>query len=89
MGKRRLGIDTINERLEERQRKYRRKNMNRIEVVGKVNEALSENCDKPCEELRKLGQAMIAIADALEGQSIQEARTIMKSVAVLVDASDA
>ena len=89
MGKRRLGIDTINERFEERQRKDRKKNMNRIEVVEKVNEALSENCGKPCEDLRKLGQAMVAIAGALEGQSLQEARTIMKSVAILVDVSDA
>lgn len=59
--------------------------MNKAEVVQKVTEILSDECDSPSEELRRLGQAMISIANALEDQPVLQAKRIMKSVAILLD----
>lgn len=59
--------------------------MTKIEVVNSVLEILDTRCEVPSEELRKHGQAMVEIADALEGQSNSDARAIMKSVESLMD----
>ena len=63
--------------------------MNKIEVVEKINEVLDDHCERPSAELRRLGEAMIKIADALEDQPILEARAIMQSVAALLGISKA
>ncbi len=59
--------------------------MNKADVVKDVLEILADDCEVPSEELRKQGQALVKIADALEGQSNSDARAIMKSVESLMD----
>jgi len=59
--------------------------MKKSDVVKDVLEILHSQCEVPSEELRKQGQALVDIADALEGQSNSDARAIMKSVESLMD----
>jgi len=59
--------------------------MKKADVVKDVLEILNSHCEIPSEELRKQGQALVEIADALEGQSNSDARAIMKSVESLMD----
>lgn len=42
--------------------------MNKIDVVEKINAVLDSHCERPSAELRRLGEAMIKIADVLEDQ---------------------
>jgi len=59
--------------------------MKKADVVKDVLEILASNCEVPSEELRKQGEALVKIADALVGQSNSDARAIMKSVESLMD----
>lgn len=62
--------------------------MQRIEVIEKVMGVLEEHCENPSVEIRKLGEALVAIADSIEGLKIGDARRVMKSVAILYDSSN-
>jgi len=59
--------------------------MKKSDVVKDVLEILDASCENASEELRKQGQALVSIADALEGQSNSDARAILKSVESLMD----
>lgn len=59
--------------------------MKKSDVVKDVLEILDASCENASEELRKQGQALVSIADALEGQSNSDARAILKSVETLMD----
>lgn len=59
--------------------------MKKSDVVKDVLEILNTHCEVPSEELKKQGQALVDIANALEGQSNSDARAIMKSVESLMD----
>jgi hypothetical protein len=54
--------------------------MNQIQVLEQVNAVLRLHCDSPIKEMRKMGQALIGIADALDGRSVAEARAIIEAV---------
>jgi hypothetical protein len=59
--------------------------MKKSDCVKDVLEILDSHCEIASEELRKQGQALVSIADALEGQSNSDARAIMKSVECIID----
>lgn len=52
----------------------------RVEAVAKVREVLDAHYDDPITEIKKLGQTLIEIADALRELSIGEARSVMEAV---------
>lgn len=56
---------------------------NRAELLQKVSEVLLSETSDPVAEIRAMGKAMVAIADALEGSSTADARAVMSSVATL------
>lgn len=55
----------------------------RIEVVNKVREVLEDCTEDPAVELRKFGEAIVKIADALKGLSLADAKNVMRAVATL------
>lgn len=57
--------------------------MQKLHVLKKVTEVLDKHCEHPSADLRKLGEAMIGIADAIEGQTLLEAKATIQSVAIL------
>ncbi len=59
--------------------------MKKTDAVKDILTILDTHCEVPSEELRKQGQALVDIADALEGQSNSDARAILKSVESLMD----
>jgi hypothetical protein len=58
--------------------------MTKQKALLRIGEILNRYCDDPIAEMMKEGTAMLEIAKALEGQSLQEARAIIKAAAELV-----
>lgn len=54
--------------------------MKSTEVIEKIFQALDDNCDKPSEEMVKLGKVFIEIGTALKGQSLSDSRAILEAV---------
>lgn len=57
--------------------------VSRADFVKRVHEAIRNATMDPAKELRAMANAMLKIADALEGRSVPEAQAIMKAVAIL------
>lgn len=55
----------------------------RMDIVHKVREVLDKSCKPPAVELIALGEALIAIGEALQGIPIDKARKIIEAVAIL------
>jgi len=54
--------------------------MNYQDVIEQIDSVLRSHCDDPVAEIRKMGEAMIGIAQALDGRSVAEARAIIEAV---------
>jgi hypothetical protein len=54
--------------------------MNSLSVLEKVEQVLNEHCESPIQEMRAMGNALVQIADALEGKSVAECRAIIRAV---------
>jgi hypothetical protein len=59
--------------------------MNEQDLLKKIGEVLDDHSEKPSEEMRKLGSALIAMADIFEGRSRAECRALLNATAMLQD----
>lgn len=57
--------------------------VNRADLVRRISDAIRNCTNDPAKELRTMANAMLKIADTLEGLSIQEAQAIMRAVAIM------
>lgn len=63
--------------------------MLRADMVEQVMKVLVDGCDIPSEELRRMGNVFIKLADALEGQNMLEAKAIIQSAEILLQTAPA
>jgi len=56
----------------------------RTDVMRFVYEVIYKECEEPAEEIAAVGRAMVAVGEALKGQSGPDARAIMDSVAAML-----
>lgn len=54
----------------------------RAELIQKVREVIRSQSNDPAKDLRAMGEALIKVADVLEGLSGPDARAVMEAVAI-------
>jgi len=57
--------------------------MTKLEVLERIKEVLDAKCDAPADELVRLGECLVAIGEALKPLSNEDAKVVMRSVAIL------
>jgi predicted NBD/HSP70 family sugar kinase len=63
--------------------KRRRRTIDATDVITRILEVLQKQCDNPADEIRRMGKALIGVADALEGISRANAIDILNAVALV------
>lgn len=53
------------------------------EMIEKIEEILNSHCDKPSENIMRMGACLIEIGRALEGKTSGECKRIMNAMAIL------
>jgi len=57
--------------------------INRVELMQKIKQIIDMHSNDPVEEIAALGQALLDISKALEGQSSADAKAILAAVFAL------